>query len=191
MYADIYSMRLFTGIKLPDTVCNSLERLLLHLRPTAHLRWSPVYNLHVTTKFIGEWTQPRLEELKSGLRSVPQRGPIPISISGLGWFPNPHHPRVFWAGVHGGEALRQLAADIDQAMEPLGIEREKRAYSPHLTLARVPDGAVPLQALRQAIARIESAEFGTFEANSFFLYLSKPGAAGSVYTKLEEFGFVG
>jgi 2'-5' RNA ligase len=35
-------MRLFTGIDLPEDVRERLERLLMHLRPAAHLKWSPV-----------------------------------------------------------------------------------------------------------------------------------------------------
>ena len=61
-------MRLFTGIDLPDDVREKLERLLMHLRPCAHLKWSPVYNLHVTLKFIGEWPEEKLPQLEAALR---------------------------------------------------------------------------------------------------------------------------
>ncbi len=181
-------MRLFTGIDLPQPTLDRLERLLAHLRPTAHLKWSPVSNLHITTKFIGEQPEGNLEGLSSSLRALPKRRSIPISIDGLGWFPNPHAPRVFWAAVKGGEALVDLAAAIENSLEPLGIARETRPYSPHLTLARITAG-VPLQPMRQAIAQLDAVDFGTFEADRFHLYLSETGAAAAVYTKLAEFPF--
>lgn len=181
-------MRLFTGIDLPKATLDRLERLLVHLRPTAHLKWSPLSNLHVTTKFIGEQPRESVERISSALRAIPKRSPIRISIDGLGWFPNPHTPRVFWAAVQGGQSLVALAGVIDQTLEPLGIDRESRPYSPHLTLARIAAG-VPLQPMRQAIAQLDTVDFGAFEADRFHLYLSQPGAAGSVYTKLAEFPF--
>src|SRR5579884_786755 len=130
-------MRLFTGIDLPDEVMNVFERLLVHLRPTAHLKWSPVYNLHVTTRFIGEWPETRLEELQAALADVPIRSPIRVELRGIGWFPNARRPRVFWAGVEVTPELRALAHDIDAALERLGLKPEEREFAPHLTLARI------------------------------------------------------
>jgi 2'-5' RNA ligase len=181
-------MRLFTGIDLPDDVRERLERLLMHLRPCAHLKWSPVYNLHVTLKFIGEWPEDKLPQLETALRAVAPREPIPAEVKGLGWFPNPHHPRVFWVGIHGGDALAGLVKDVEAALVPLGIAAEDRAFNAHLTLARIKEPA-PLQALRSAIAQLESVEFGSFAVNRFYLYRSQPGPAGSIYTKLCEYPF--
>ncbi len=179
-------MRLFTGIEIPDEIKNRLEVLIEHLRPNASLKWSPVYNLHITTKFIGEWPSGRLDELKGALRGIKPAGQVRVEIQGLGWFPNPHNPRVFWAGIKAGEELQQLAAATDSALEKLGIAREDRAFSPHLTLARIKQ-PVPLAPLRQAVAKLESTDFGDFTATEFHLYLSEPGASGSVYTNLESF----
>jgi len=179
-------MRLFTGIDLPEEVRERLERLLMLLRPCAHLKWSPVYNLHVTLKFIGEWAEEKLPELEAALRSVAPRGPIHADVKGLGWYPNPHHPRVFWVGVHGGDTLPALVKDVEAAIAPLGIAAEDRPFNAHLTLARIKEPA-PLQGLRSAIAQLESVEFGSFEVQRFFLFRSQPGSAGSIYTKLTEY----
>jgi 2'-5' RNA ligase len=179
-------MRLFTGIAIPESVLHSLERLVEHLRPTAHLKWSPIYNFHVTTKFIGEWPPQRLEELKRVLAEIPPTGPIPIRIEGLGWFPNPHNPRVFWAGIQAPPALAGLAHATDQALSLLGITAETRAFSPHLTLARIKE-PVPLVQIRRAVAELTSVDFGEFTAESFHLYLSEPGPSGSLYTSLAEY----
>lgn len=179
-------MRLFTGIDLPKNVKERLDVLISHLRHTAHLSWSPAYNLHITTKFIGEWPKERLGELAEAIGAVQAAGPVRISVKGLGWFPNPHSPRIFLAAVHATPALGELAAATDKACASLGIETEKRPYSPHLTLARIRQ-VVPLNALRRTIAELESVEFGEFTAECFYLYLSEPGPSGSIYTPLHEF----
>jgi 2'-5' RNA ligase len=181
-------MRLFTGIDLPEEVRERLERLLALFRPTAHLKWSPLDNLHITTKFIGAWPDEQLETLKTSLATVPKRPPISIAIQGLGWFPNPHKPRVFWVGVHGGDALSALAASIDQALHTIGVAPETKPYAPHITLARVSPPA-PLSAIQHAIANLASVDFGAFLSDRFYLYLSHTGPAGSIYTKLSEFPF--
>ena len=179
-------MRLFTAIDLPPEVITTLENLLQRLKPSAQISWSPPRNLHVTTKFIGEWPEERLAELKTALASLPAREPIPISIEKLGFFPNPHSPRVFWAGIHAAAGLANLARDTETALAALGVAKEDRAYSPHLTLARIKTpGKQP--ALLQAVAKLPSLEFGSFTADRFFLYHSKTAPTGSVYTKLAEF----
>ncbi len=180
-------MRLFIGLDLPPEVVRNLEALLDRLRPQARIQWSPPGNLHITTKFIGQWPDERVEELKAALSAVPARRPIDVRIQRLGFFPNPHSPRVFWCGID-APGLKELAADTDRATATLGIETEAREYSPHLTLARIKE-KLNLQPLRDTIAALPSLDFGSFPADSFFLYRSQPGRSGSVYTKLAEFSF--
>jgi RNA 2',3'-cyclic 3'-phosphodiesterase len=179
-------MRLFTAIDLPAQVVHSLTDLIGRLKPTARIKWSPAENLHVTTKFIGEWPDERLEELRSALRTQPPCGPITIEVRGLGFFPNPHSPRVFFAAVNAPPSFAALAHDTDEVLARLGVPAEKRPYSPHLTLARIKE-PVPLQRLQQTIAALDSLEFGNFKADRFYLYQSRSNPAGSVYTQFAEF----
>jgi 2'-5' RNA ligase len=179
-------MRLFTGIAIPQDVQRTLAQLIDHLRPHAHIKWSPPYNLHITTKFIGEWPEARLDDLINVLRAVPPFPVFDVLVRGIGWFPNPHAPRVLWAAITAPPTLPDLAAAIDEATATLGIERERKPFSPHLTLARIKE-PVQLQNLRRAIAELQSVDFGAFTATHFHLYLSKPGPASSIYTQLAEF----
>jgi 2'-5' RNA ligase len=180
-------MRLFTGLDLPPEVVDNLDQLIGRLRPAARIHWSPAQNLHITTKFIGEWPEERLDELKTTLAAVTARRPIPVHIRKVGFFPNPHAPRVFWCGIE-APGLADLAAATDGATAPLGIPSEKRAFAPHLTLARIKE-RVNLQPLRELIAGLPSLDFGQFTADRFFLYHSRLSPSGSVYTKLAEWKF--
>ena len=178
-------MRLFAAIDIPDDVQAALDAFQKRLRSTAKLSWSPVANLHITTKFIGEWPAARIEEMTRALAGVPVAGPIEIGVKGIGWFPNQRRPRVFWAGVNGGEPLRALARATDQAAAALGVPVEERPYAPHLTLARIRE-TVPLDALHDALQTLPAGcgfDFGAFRASRFFLYLS----AGGKYTQLAGF----
>lgn len=180
-------MRLFTAIDLPGEILLRLERLLSALRAEALIHWSPLDNLHITTKFIGSWPEAQLEELEAVLSSLPAREPFDIELRGLGWFPNARSPRTFWVGVH-GEALRQLARDIEEHLEQLGIPPETREFSPHLTLARIKT-PVPLRRLQERVEEMQPAALGHFAASSFALYRSDPGSNASIYRKLREYRF--
>jgi len=179
-------MRLFTGIDLPAEVVRSLETLLDHLRPAARIKWSTPANLHITIRFIGEFAEERLPELRAALAGLPAHPAISIAVRKLGFFPNPHSPRVFWAGVEASPDLAALAAETDRALDRLGLPPEGRPFSPHLTLARIREPA-PMQKLRESIAALPALDFGSFAADRFYLYQSRQTPAGSVYTKLAEF----
>lgn len=175
-------MRLFTGIGIPPDPIANIENLLARLRPLARARWSPPANLHITTKFIGSWPEARLGELEGALGALNSPGPIAIEISGFGFFPNARRPKVFYAGVHGGDALPELARLTDDALAALGCAREDRPYSPHLTLARL--GDADARALVREVEAMASESVGSWQADRFHLYLSQVGGPHSKYTVL-------
>jgi len=179
-------MRLFAGLDLPYEMRRNLELLLHLLKPKARIQWSPVSNLHLTTKFIGEFPEERLEELKAALGAVPPPGALRIAIRGLEWFPNADRPRVLVAGIEAPAGLAVLARDTEAACAKLGIEADKKHYHPHLTLARIRAGE-PVSLLKNAILELPSIDFGTFSAGQFHLYQSQLSPGGSTYTKLATF----
>jgi RNA 2',3'-cyclic 3'-phosphodiesterase len=181
-------MRLFTAIDLPAGARLRLERLLTALRPEAPIKWSPLDNLHITTKFIGEWAEQRLDEIHDALSQIAPREPFEISLRDLGWYPNVRAPRVLWLGVHAGAELTALAEQIETRLDTLGVAREERPFSPHLTLARIKHPA-PLQALRQKVERLQPADLGQFRVAHFSLFRSDPGSNASVYRKLRDYRF--
>jgi 2'-5' RNA ligase len=187
-------MRLFIGIALPPRVLDNLARVLQELRPLAPVHWSPVENLHITSKFIGPWPEERLAELQSALENLNFGRAFDVAIAGFGFFPNPHRPRTFFAGVSPAKpaesGLAELANRIDETLAPLGIAREDRPYSPHLTLARIKLEQIKqedIRRLRQHIAQMTDFDFGAFQVSAFHLYLSKTGPSGSVYTPLATY----
>jgi 2'-5' RNA ligase len=175
-------MRLFTALDVPGEIAARLRAFVDRLRSTAKLTWSPMENLHVTTKFIGEWPELRLTELTDALAAVPPSGPVEIAVRGVGWFPDARNPRVFWTGIESGPELQTLARETEQAVAKLGVPVEDREFHPHLTLARRRDSA-PLEQLRSVLGMVNPPDFGVFRPTSFFLYQS----AGGRYTKLKQF----
>jgi 2'-5' RNA ligase len=178
-------MRLFTAIEIPAGIKARLRALTDRLRPLAKLSWSPLENLHVTTKFIGEWPDARIDEMGRALARVSPQGAVEIHLRGLDWFPNERNPRVLFAGIEAGAELGALADRTNRSVAALGVPAEEREFHPHLTLARRRD-PVPIDRLRKEVAENRTTGFGSFHAESFFLYLSKAGQ----YTKLQEYPLV-
>jgi 2'-5' RNA ligase len=68
-------------------------------------------------------------------------------VEGLGAFPSGRKARVLWAGLDDGDGrLERLAAALDEALAR-EFAPEKRAFTPHLTVARFdpPVGLAPLE----------------------------------------------
>jgi 2'-5' RNA ligase len=192
-------MRLFIAIDLDDFIRQKIERFVEGVSGFApDVRWMNAEALHLTLKFIGEFNDARLQDLKQAIAAAKSE-PFEISLAGTGFFPTPKAARVFWVGVRADERLQRLAAAIDEATAKLRIEREARAYTPHLTLARAGSGRPSrgkedkpnnrFQKLRERLEKMPQPEFGTMTARDFFLYQSKLSPKGSAYTKLERFAF--
>ena len=184
-------MRLFVALDIPDDVRSSLAALTAKLRPACrNARWVRIEGLHVTLKFIGETPTEKIEMIKTALAAIPPREPILINFQGLGFFPNDRRPRVLWAGINAGTELAEIAAAIESSLIPLGIPRDERTFSPHLTLARLETPRV-LDAMQDAVKKAGQTKFGYIAATEFHLYQSvlKPG--GAEYTRLATFSFVG
>ena len=133
-------MRIFIGIDLDPEVRTRIERFVEGVEGFApEARWVRPESLHITLKFIGEQPLERVEAITEHLRRV-ESSAFEIRAGGYGFFPTAKAPRVFWIGIHAGPQLAELAESIDIATAELGIPREDRPYSPHLTLARVGAG---------------------------------------------------
>ena len=194
-------MRIFIGIDLDPEVRARIERFLEGVQGFApDARWVRPESLHITLKFIGEQPPDRVEAITGRLRRV-EGSAIEIRTAGYGFFPTAKAPRVFWIGIQAGPDLAALAGNIDMATAELGIPREDRPFSPHLTLARARgsrssgspkwrkgDGPNSVFAvLEKRLAAMAELDFGTMTAGEFILYQSQLSPKGSKYTKLQHF----
>jgi RNA 2',3'-cyclic 3'-phosphodiesterase len=192
-------MRLFIALDIDDAIRERIARFMEGVRGFApDARWVKPESLHVTLKFIGEQREEAVELIKHALESVTGSA-IEIVFRGHGFFPTAKSARVFWVGIQAGPQLQALAADVDEKMAALGIPKEDRAFSPHLTLARGAGGSgTPrwrqgdgpnrsFQRLQERLAAMPTPEFGTMTAREFFLYQSRLSPKGSKYTKLARF----
>jgi RNA 2',3'-cyclic 3'-phosphodiesterase len=194
-----FHMRIFIGIDLDDEIRAKIARFLEGVQGFApDARWVRPESLHITLKFIGEQKTEQVEAVSDSLRRV-EGTAIGIGLGGHGFFPTAKAPRVFWIGIQAGPELAELAANIDAAVAELGIPREERPFSPHLTLARGGGGSgspkwrkgdgpnSTFAVLEKRLAAAGDLDFGTMTAREFILYQSQLSPKGSKYTKLRRF----
>jgi RNA 2',3'-cyclic 3'-phosphodiesterase len=182
-------VRVFVALDVPEAVRAALAELSARLQKTCRsARWMRLEGVHITLKFIGEVPPETLERIRQALGELPGFEPIKLRFAGLGFFPSARRPRVFWAGVEAGPQLAELVAAVEAKLEPLGIVPEKRAFHPHLTLARFesPQGT---QALSAAVEALGAPEFESGTFKEFHLYQSVLKRSGAEYTRLVTYPF--
>ena len=124
--------RAFVAVRLPEAVLDAVEERTAGItvpgRRTTRDQW------HLTLQFLGN--RADVDAVASVLTGIDVE-PGPARIGDAGAFPDARRARVLWFGLADGAALlARLAAAVMTRTEPLGHEREARAYRPHLTLAR-------------------------------------------------------
>ena len=178
-------MRIFIAVDLPQEIRKALGEVQRELRPkTSTTRWVAPESIHITLKFIGEIPEKRLEDINTALTGLTWK-PFTVTVHGVGFFPGMRSPRVFWAGME-APTLRGLTEQLDTRMERFGFEREKRAFRPHITLARAKDSRID-SSLVSAAAQYEDHDFGSFTVDRMFLFRSTLKPSGAAYEKLKEF----
>jgi 2'-5' RNA ligase len=184
-------VRLFTGIELADAVRTRAAATVAELRqrvqenaPDARVTWISEERLHLTVRFIGEVGDPLAERIVNALRAPLPMAPFTIVFDALGAFPSRGSPRVIWIGVaEGHDAVVRAESAISDRLLALGIPREDRPYSPHLTLARVREPA----GLRAAtLFDGLSPRLGRTRVDAITLFQSRLSPKGPTYVVLER-----
>jgi|SRR5579875_931549 len=182
-------MRLFIALDIPQETREKLSLLLKKLEPLARgARFVRTEGIHLTLKFIGQVEDAKVREIKNRLANVPQRSAIEVAFRNFGFFPNDRRPRVFWVGIECSKELSALASDVEEQLVPLGIEKETREFTPHLTLARFKTNE-GLSEMQKVISSWPSRDFGETSTGEFHLYQSVLKSSGAVYTKIASYHF--
>ncbi len=183
-------MRLFVAVDVAPEIHAAVRELIEELRPLVpSARWVETQGMHITLKFIGETPEQKVGAISNRLAGIQSSSPVEMRFHGVGFFPNERQPRVLWVGIEATPNLAELADRIEAELEELDIPREKRAFHPHLTLARfrVPARNPRLEERRPALA---AREFGRQTISEFYLYQSHLSPRGAEYRKLARFQFV-
>jgi 2'-5' RNA ligase len=168
--------RLFVAIDLPAEV---KERLVPMRGGLPGARWVDGEQLHLTLRFIGEVDGAVLREIRAGLEAV-HGLPFSLTLQGVGHFPPRGQPRVVWVGVEKSAPLIQLHSRVESALAAVGVEREGRKFSPHITLARL--NGTPGSRVGRYLEEFGLFRTDPFSVDQFVLYSSTLTRHGAIHT---------
>lgn len=179
-------MRCFVAIELSDEIRRQLGAIQRkHASLGRAVRWVKPEQIHLTLKFLGEIPEADVPGACEIVRAVAAgHAPVEFSVGGAGCFPPGGSARVLWVGLDEPTgALGRLRDAFEEAFEALGVARERRAFSPHLTLARVNDSRA--SAAVRDIARGEAGfSAGRQRAGEVVLFQSILAQSGATYVPL-------
>ncbi len=176
--------RLFVALRPPRVI---RERLLGLMGGVPGARWQDDGQIHITLRFIGEVDSRMAEDVAAMLGSV-RGAPLELRLNGCGMFDTRGRPNAIWAGVSPREALAALHRKTDQAIVRAGLEPERRAYLPHITLARLPGSAGPVDRWLAEHAALASEPFAI---DAMILYESHLGTGGANYEPVARYPLTG
>lgn len=178
-------MRAFIALPIPDVVGAYIKATQDRLNPMVDgIRWVPLANVHLTLKFLGSIDPAMVPVIASRLdRMACLTQAFFLRIQDVGAFPNKRRARVLWVGLQGDlPRLKSLQKSIEDALEPLGFEREKRPFRAHLTIGRT-RGKGPGCMLRE-LPTSKQAWPEPFNVNEVHLYRSLLKPMGAQYRLL-------
>ena len=184
------TLRVFCAIEVPDDLRARVAGHLDQLRrsfPGVPIRWERAEKLHLTLKFFGGVEAVRIGALEEALRIAARSTPaFALTIAGTGAFPGRGAPRVLWLGVtEASGELGRLHERAERECAARGFPPERRAFHPHLTLARL--DRTPASEARRLAQLHSQAEFtAEFAVDHVALVKSELRPSGSIHTVLSR-----
>lgn len=203
-------MRAFLAIELPPEIKTFLSKLQNKLKAATedvhphtnwknNIRYQPIgvgvkwvepENIHLTLKFLGEINEEQLSRITQIMESVSQENsPYTIEISSLGAFPKIEAPRVLWVGAEkGSKETKGIAKALEEKIQKLGIPKEERAFSSHITIGRT-RSAINRLKLIEELKKLEgyfSGKEQAFTVEKITLFKSTLSSRGPTYEVLQQ-----
>lgn len=178
-------IRLFVAVDVPADVRAAVDEAVAPLRARLpEVRWSRADGWHLTLAFLGWVAGEQLSAVREALERGVREGPGPFMLRLTG------HAGTFgtgalWAGLELSAELDALAAAVRSALaEVVDLADGDRAFSAHLTLARLPRGRRPPAAALRELAAAYAGSRAAWSVTEVVLYRSHLGASGASYETL-------
>lgn len=174
--------RLFVAIRPPAEV---RQALLAAAGGIDGARWQDDRQLHLTLAFAGELGGSQARDFAGALAEV-ESAPFAAEVAGVGHFERKMFATAVWAAVPPSAPLIQLHGRVERACRRAGIETGRRAFRPHITLARLARSAGPIGGW---LAENGTLRAGPWTVSGFTLYESHTQRDGSIYEPLVDYAF--
>ena len=172
--------RLFVAIRPPEPI---RDLLIDAMDDSPDFRWQDDEQLHVTLRFVGEVDRPLANDLADALALI-RSGPFELRINGVGRFEQ-RSSGALWAGLEPKAPRAALAAKVERACVGVGLEPERRAFHPHITLARWKGRRT--REVESFLTRTRGLASPPFEVDQFMLFESRLSRHGAHYEEVTRY----
>lgn len=184
-------MRCFIAVDLPDEIKKEIfKEIVLPLKNrNLPVKWVEKVNLHITLKFLGEISEKDVGKIKDKLQDkIKGIGRFKINLFGLDYFGSFSNVRVIFVKIKDGEVYLKKLFEIieDFSYKEIGIVKEKRAFSGHLTIGRVKKG----KKVFWSDLSLDLKKEYIFWVDKITLFKSVLTPQGPIYTKIKEFSLI-
>ncbi len=179
-------MRTFIAVDLENDLKTNILQFINKLDShNPNIRWVKNQGMHLTLKFIGEIPEDKASDIRSALMGLSQKHkPFPLRLVGTGVFPpRSRNPRILWVGIEENQELMSVQKEVESLLEKLSVPREKRRYSPHLTLGRV-KSSHNIKPVLDEMSRNKDTEFGRMDVERITFFKSTLKPTGAEYSTL-------
>jgi 2'-5' RNA ligase len=172
--------RLFVAIRPPGAI---RDLLVDAMETSSDFRWQDDEQLHLTLRFIGEVDRPLANDLADGFSRI-RAGRFVLRINGVGRFEH-RTSGALWAAVEPKDPVAALAAKVERVCQETGLEPERRAFHPHITLARW--NGRRTHEVQRFLERAQGLASVPFDVTEFILFESHLSRHGAVYEPVTSY----
>jgi len=177
------SIRCFVAVDLPTAMRDQIAAMQNEIDVIGVKLVDPNL-IHLTLKFLGDVPLNKVDVVEEALQKI-EVPAFSAQVKGIGVFPG-RSIRVIWIGALGQFA--ELHQQVDDALSPLGFERDNRKFSAHATIARVkrPNSEIN-QILASRLLPMKKVDLGDFLVDRFLLKKSTLTPQGPIYDDIATF----
>jgi 2'-5' RNA ligase len=181
-------MRAFLAFEVSAPVKEYLQGIIRGMASRiTGVKWVKSDGQHITLKFFGDIEDAMAEGIREKLSGLEGKfGPFEATTKGVDAFPNKRRARVIVVNLEKGvDIAKAIFHDIEDALSTLGIEEEKRDFTPHITLGRRKE---PAPLLERDIPGLDEM---SFIVDRLVLFRSTLTPQGAVYAPVWEIDLKG
>lgn len=183
------TLRAFIAVNIPEPMVLFVKAIQDDLRANGvKAKWVRAENIHITLKFLGNVRTDAVASVRDALSTMSNCSePATLYLKGMGVFPGIRKTRVIWAGIDGDTArLYHLQRQLEDELERIGFEKDKKKFRAHLTIARVKQ-RVDSRALLSGIEKYKDRCSDAFSVDRLILYKSDLRPSGPIYRVIDTF----
>lgn len=181
-------MRTFIGVDFSRDIKNSIAGIQHIVQENSEKgRFKYVGNFHLTLKFLGEVQQTKTSDIEKTLNNIAlKHRKIHLNIDKIGYFDGKGSIHALWLGFSGElDKLGVLYSDINDEMHRLGMKKEIKKYTPHITIAQDLILKIPFEKLKE---KVDFKNISTIEIKEISLIKSEEAEGKRIYTPISTFG---